>query len=154
MKYQGIMFKGFSVVSDNSPLRIAMVDDDKDDIFLTKMAFKRASFPSEFIGLNSGKALFEYIKNNGIGSIDVLLLDLNMPVTNGHDILAELSAFPFYSDLCTIMFSTSNRTIDKDVSKHLGATAFIVKPSTVEETEKFVQLVIEMIPEPKLAVAS
>ena len=148
------MFKGFSVVSDNSPLRIAMVDDDKDDIFLTKMAFKRASFPSEFIGMNSGKALFEYIKNNGIGSIDVLLLDLNMPVIDGHDILADLSAYPHFSDLCTIMFSTSKRTVDKDVSQHLGATAFIVKPSTVNETEAFIQLVSDLIPDQKLAIAS
>jgi len=142
------------VVSENNPLRIAMVDDDKDDIFLTKMAFKRASFPSTFVGLDSGRALFDYIKNNGIGSIDLLLLDLNMPIINGHDILAELSSYPHFSELCTIMFSTSRRAIDKDVSAHLGATAFIVKPSTVPETQAFIQNVTDILKSRELAMAS
>lgn len=141
------------MVPNKSPLRIVMVDDDRDDIFLTKMAFKRADFPSGFIGLNSGKSLFEYIKNNGIGSIDLLLLDLNMPIQNGHDILKELSAYPHAKDLCVVMFSTSRRLIDKEVSERLGASAFIVKPGTVPETDNFVKNVGEILKLDKFAMA-
>lgn len=132
------------MVPNKSPLRIVMVDDDRDDVFLTKMAFKRADFATDFAGLNSGKSLFEYIKNNGIGSVDLLLLDLNMPIQNGHDILKELSTYPHIEDLCVVMFSTSRRAIDKEIAERLGASAFIVKPGTVSETNEFVKNVGEI----------
>ncbi len=137
----------------NAPLRIVMVDDDKDDIFLTRMAFKRADLTSIFMGLESGKDLFDYIKNNGIGSIDLLLLDLNMPVQDGHAILKELADYPHFKELCTVMFSTSRRVVDKEVSKNLGATAFIVKPSTAPETDAFVKNVSEIVRSREYAVA-
>lgn len=141
------------MVQNNSPLRIVMVDDDRDDIFLTKMAFKRANFPSEFVGLKSGKALFEHIKNNGVGSIDLLLLDLNMPIQDGHEILRHLAAYPHAQDLCTVMFSTSRRAVDKEMSESLGATAFVVKPSTVSETDAFVQNVSAIVESREFALA-
>jgi len=130
-----------------------MVDDDKDDIFLTKMAFKRGDVDSEFIGLDSGKALFDHIKNKGIGSIDLLLLDLNMPIQNGHEVLKKLNDYPHFSDLCTIMFSTSRRSIDKDLSRNYGAAAFVVKPGSVSETGDFVKKVVKILNSREYAVA-
>jgi len=57
-----------------------------------------------------------------IGSVDLLLLDLNMPIQNGHDILKELSTYPHIEDLCVVMFSTSRRAIDKEIAERLGAS--------------------------------
>lgn len=142
------------MVRGTGPLRVVMVDDDRDDIFLTKMAFKKAGFESEFLGLDSGEALFKYIKNNGIGSIDLLLLDVNMPLMNGHDILAELSAYPHFEDLWVTMFSTSSRTMDKSVSEQLGANEFVVKPSTAADTEAFIASISARFKIRELAIAS
>lgn len=131
-----------------------MVDDDRDDIFLTKMVLKKAGFDAEFTGLETGDALFKHIKNNGIGSIDLLLLDVNMPIQDGHDVLARLSAYPHFSDLTVIMFSTSRREQDKAVSEQLGATDFIVKPSTVKETDDFIKKVSATLKLQEYAIAS
>jgi len=127
------------------PLRIAMVDDDSDDIFLTKMAFKKHFGTVQFFGLNSSEDLFDYIKYYGIGSLDLLLLDVNMPVSGGHDTLATLKDYPHFDDLCAVMFSTSRLPADKKNALQLGATAYAVKPSTLKESGEFVEMMCAMI---------
>ena len=127
------------MTSGETPLRIAMVNDDTDDIFLTKMAFKRASLPCTVFNLKSGRALFDHIKDKGIDSFDLLLIDVNMPMKNGFEVLARLSLHPDFKKLCTVMFSTSDMACDKNTAAALGSTAYAVKPSSLKETSEFVQ---------------
>ena len=122
-----------------------MVDDDSDDIFLTRMAFKKHLGAVQFFGLNSSEDLFDYIKYYGIGSLDLLLLDVNMPVSGGHDTLATLKDYPHFDDLCAVMFSTSRLPADKKNALQLGATAYAVKPSTLKESGEFVEMMCAMI---------
>lgn len=123
-----------------NPLRVVMIDDDQDDIFLTKVICKRSSLPVEFKGLNSGKALYEYIKNNGIGSIDVILLDVNMPKEDGYEVLKRLRDYPYIEDLKIVMFSTSRRAHERDLALALGASEFLEKPSHATDAVKLVEL--------------
>ena len=155
---------GALLVSRNTVLRIVMVDDDVDDIFLTDVAFKRANLPYHFTGFESGRAFFNHIDETGMDAIDVLLLDVNMPAQDGHDVLAKLYTYEQASNLCIIMYSTSVRQLDIDISKHLGAEAYIVKPCSIAESEAAIQKVMDIFemhqsdcaaaPQPKLAYAS
>lgn len=122
------------------PLRVVMIDDDPDDIFLTKVICKRSSVPIDFIGLNSGSALYEHIKNRGIGSIDVILLDINMPVENGYDVLRKLRTYPDIDEVTVIMFSTSRRLHEKQLTLELGGNDFMEKPARNEDAGKFLNL--------------
>ena len=135
---------GALLVSRNTALRIVMVDDDVDDIFLTDVAFKRANLPYHFTGLGSGRAFFDHIYETGMDAIDVLLLDVNMPAQDGHDVLAKLYTYEQASNLCVIMYSTSVRQLDIDISKHLGAEAYIVKPSSIAESDAVVQKITDI----------
>lgn len=119
------------------PLRIVAVDDDKDDLFLAKITFKKADFPFEFTGLGSGRALFEYIDSHGLDAIDLLLIDVNMPALNGHDVLAKLSSYENFSKVCVIMISLEHNHGDERISGHLGASAYIVKPETMTQMRAF-----------------
>lgn len=134
--------------------RIVMVDDDPDDLFLTEISLRKAPYPVEFVGISSGAELFEYIKNQGIGSIDVLLLDLNMPIQSGHDILSTLSTYPHFDGVKVIMFSTSKKADDRKSALNIGATDFMVKPSTKSEISSFVAHIGELLDEKGMAVAS
>ena len=97
-------------------------------------------------------------------AIDVLLLDVNMPAQDGHDVLAKLYTYEQASNLCVIMYSTSVRQLDIDVSKHLGAEAYIDKPRSIAESDAAIQKVMDIFethqnnsaaaPQPKLAYAS
>jgi len=124
----------------STPLRVVMIDDDPDDIFLTKIICKRSAVPIEFKGLNSGRALYERIKNSGIGSINVILLDVNMPIENGYEVLKKLLVYPGIEDVKIIMFSTSRRSHDKELAIELGGDGFIEKPSQGEESDEFINM--------------
>jgi len=141
------------VIKQGDTYKIVMVDDDQDDLFLTKISFRRAGYPVDFIGLKSGVALFDFIKNQGIGSIDILLLDINMPVQSGHDILARLKDYPHFGDIKVVMFSTSRMPGDLTKSFQKGATDFMVKPSSQADTESFLDHIGDMLMSEQMAVA-
>jgi len=141
------------VGNESNTKRIVMVDDDRDDLFLTKISLRKSSVPVDFVGLNSGKELFDYIKNRGIGSIDVLLLDINMPVQSGHDILLKLSKYPHFEDIKVVMFSTSKKVDDRLDSLRMGALDFMIKPSTHPEIANFLSHIGELLKSKTLQAA-
>lgn len=142
------------VVPESKNNRIVMVDDDRDDLFLTKISFRNSPYPVEFVGLNSGAALFEYIKNHGIGSIDVLLLDINMPIQSGPEILSKLSVYPHFEEVKVVMFSTSKKADDRINSLKMGAKDFLIKPSSKSEIAEFVDHIGRLLVSEEIAVAS
>ena len=116
-----------------SQMSVVMVDDDAEDIFLTRILLRRACICANFTGVNSGQELYDYIKNNGVGSIDVILLDINMPIESGFDVLRKLMAYPDIDDLKIIMYSTSNRPEETVMALELGADGFVEKPRRLED---------------------
>jgi len=108
-----------------------MVDDDSDDLFLTRLGFRNSEFDVNFIGLQSADALYDHIQKKGILSIDVLLLDLNMPFISGLDILETLG--------------------DYQACLAKGADGYIAKPSNSAQTKDFISRVCEAGVTPKLA---
>jgi CheY-like chemotaxis protein len=137
-----------------SAVRIVMVDDDQDDLFLTGICFRQASFPVEFTPLDSADQLFKHIKDNGIGGIDVLLLDLNMPVTNGLETLKTLQSYPHFDELNVFMFSTSSNANDRDACLAGGAKGYLLKPSGLGQMRAFVEEIAKCVDPQKLSIAS
>ncbi len=135
-------------------VRIVMVDDDHDDLFLTEICFKHSNMPVNFIGLKSAEELFSYIRDNGIGSIDILLLDLNMPKIGGVEVLNMLRTYPHYEDLNVFMFSTSSNESDVAVCLEAGAKAYLNKPSGIMEMRSFVKSIADYVGDQVLSVAS
>lgn len=134
--------------------RIVMVDDDQDDLFLTKRSFSKAPFPVDFVGLRTGQELYDYIKFHGIGSMDILLLDINMPIVSGYDILAELRRYPHFGEIKVVMFSTSRRIDERKKALKMGAKDFVVKPSSQQEIDAFLGRIKEHLEVDDLAIAS
>jgi CheY-like chemotaxis protein len=131
-----------------------MVDDDQDDLFLTGVCFRQADFPVEFVALSSAAKLHEYIKDNGIGAIDILLLDLNMPVTGGLETLEALQNYPHFDELNVFMFSTSSSETDKTACLEAGAKGYLMKPAGLTQMRSFVEAVAESLDVKELSMAS
>ena len=138
----------------NRDVRIVMVDDDQDDLFLTGVCFRQADFPVEFVALSSAAKLHEYIKDNGIGAIDILLLDLNMPVTGGLETLEALQNYPHFDELNVFMFSTSSSETDKTACLEAGAKGYLMKPAGLTQMRSFVEAVAESLDVKELSMAS
>lgn len=79
---------------------------------------------------DNGQAAYEYIKNNA-EKIDIILLDLVMPIMDGFDLLAKLKADNRLKHIPVIVTSHGN---DDSEARALtmGAADFICKPYNVE----------------------
>jgi CheY-like chemotaxis protein len=113
--------------------RILIVDDDADDREIVKDAFINASDAHEYIFLENGDKLLEYLENNaGNGLPSLILMDLNMPGKDGRDILREIKTDQRFLSIPTIVFTTSSSDKDKTTSYSLGANCFLTKPDTFQ----------------------
>ena len=61
---------------------------------------------------------------------DVILLDLNMPIMNGFEVLQHLKQSMLYQSIPVVILTTSEATADQERARQLGATEFITKPTT------------------------
>jgi CheY-like chemotaxis protein len=59
---------------------------------------------------------------------DFIFMDLNMPVMNGFDCLANLKNQNNYKDIPVVIFTTSKNPNDISRTKQLGAKWFMTKP--------------------------
>ena len=121
------------------PVVILLVDDDMEDIYGTKRAFKQSKFTNEFRYVQNYEDLMEYLGNEGRFADEdsnprphIILLDINMPKKSGLEILEELRKVEKYKSIPIVMLTTSENENDIAESYGLGANSFITKPVTME----------------------
>jgi CheY-like chemotaxis protein len=114
---------------------ILLVDDNLDDIFLTKRAFDRAGVNHEVQSLSSGAEAIAYLAGNPPYDDrvkhplpDLMLLDIKMPATDGFDVLRWVRRQPQFARLCIVMLTSSDDLRDVNQAYMLGANCFLVKP--------------------------
>jgi CheY-like chemotaxis protein len=123
----------------NKRQTILLVDDSESDIFLMRTAFRKAGLDSLIQEGHNGEDAIAYLKGEGIYSDreqypmpEVMLLDLNMPMKNGFDVLSWVRAQPAFRRLSIIILTASVRPEDVGRAFDLGANSFLVKPSNLD----------------------
>lgn len=131
---------GSSVSSKILKRTVLMVDDDLEDILLTREALEEVAPEIKFRSLNDGQEMMDYlfrvVKTGGYADEacpELILLDLNMPRKNGFEVLIEMRNHADLRRIPVIVLSTS--TIKQDINRSfdLGANSFLSKPQTYEE---------------------
>ena len=124
----------------NEKSTILLVDDSESDIFLLRTAFKKAPFSALLAEVSNGAEAIAYLAGEGPYSDRnqyplpvIVLLDLNMPMKNGFDVLEWLRTQPTLRRLTTVILTASLRMEDVERAYDLGANSFLVKPSSMEE---------------------
>src|SRR5207248_9188486 len=119
---------------------VLLAEDDRDEVFLLRWAFRQAGLPHHIIYVPDGVAMIEYLNGDApFGDWaqyplpQLLLLDLKMPRVNGFEVLAWLGTHPEFSALPALVLSSSVFQADSDKARDLGAREFLTKPHDVEE---------------------
>ena len=111
---------------------ILLIEDNEGDIELTREAFEEAKFRNNLHIAEDGDEALDYLfKRNGYeDSIipDIILLDLNLPGTDGREVLETIKSEPLLKRIPVIVLTSSRA--DKDIveSYDLHANCYIVKP--------------------------
>ncbi len=65
--------------------------------------------------------------------LDLIVLDLNMPKSDGREILRRLRDSPHFQDVPVMVLSSSDSPHDRVETAELGARCYVRKPSTLDE---------------------
>ena len=111
---------------------ILLVDDNEDDVFLTREAFAVASLRVNLHHVDNGVKCLQFLRKQGpyadVPTPDLILLDMNMPVMNGHEVLSAIVADDKLSHLPVVVLTTSYEAADIQKMYKLRCNSYITKP--------------------------
>lgn len=120
---------------DANPLTILIADDDEDDRLLSKEALEESRVLNTIRFVTNGLELLSYLKGEGDYSDrekypmpGLILLDLNMPVMDGREVLEKIKADHQLKRIPIVILTTSKAEEDKIKTYDLGAASYITKP--------------------------
>lgn len=117
---------------NKEPFVILVGEDQETDGFFLQEAAKRLDTLTSLHIVPTGQGVIDFLKRAGgyasAARPDMVLLDINMPGRNGHEILAEIKADPETMHIPVIMLSGSDADKDLFNSYEYHANAYVVKP--------------------------
>jgi CheY-like chemotaxis protein len=129
------------VATVSRTVEVLAVDDSRDDQLLLAVAVEEAHVDVQLRFADNGvealRLLAEGLKSGRLP--DLLLLDLRMPLANGHEVLASLQADDRLWQLPVVVFSSSKRSEDIQTSYERGAIWYERKPSRFPDLVSFVE---------------
>ena len=123
-------------MSRNTAAAILYVEDDPDDRLLAEMAHRDSGVVNPLLIVADGDEALEYLRRvgrhadrGGTAQPGIILLDLNMPGTDGRETLAIVKADPALRRIPVVILTTSSAVRDIATSYEHGANSYIVKPT-------------------------
>lgn len=110
---------------------ILLADDDADDRQIFEDAMMEVTSEVELTTASDGAELMNILDKN-ITQPGMIFMDLNMPLKNGMQCLAEIKNNEDYKDIPVIIFSTSTQKEAIDQSYRNGADYYICKPDNFQ----------------------
>src|SRR5262245_21851714 len=118
------------------PFEVLIVEDNAPDTELLKVLLANCKMPLKlsFVsnGIEGGDYLWKRGQYQNAATPDLILVDLNLPVKSGKELLQEIKADSTLCKIPVIVISTS--TTEKEIADVYcnGATAFISKPMNLD----------------------
>ena len=119
---------------------ILLVEDNPDDVELTRIAFAEAKIANDLIVMGDGAQALDYLFARGDYSDrdptdlpSIILLDLNLPKVDGREVLQAIRANAATKSLPVVVLTTSAEPFDVEASYALGVNSYIQKPVSFEQ---------------------
>jgi CheY-like chemotaxis protein len=125
-------------------MRIFLADDDADDRLLFYEAIKRASAETELSVANDAVELIELLSGSNPDSVRLVFLDLNLPVKNGLECLADIRSNVLLRDIPLVIYSTSVNPDDINKAFEAGADFYVPKPASFTELVGFIKHLVQL----------
>ncbi|QWX83962.1 response regulator [Cellulophaga sp. HaHaR_3_176] len=118
-------------------IKILMVEDNEGDVLLTTEALSDCKLINEIKVVNDGHEAIEFLLQNGKYSKeqppDLILLDINLPKKNGHEVLNKIKTSDNLKHIPVIMLTTSSSVIDVKKAYSNYVNCYITKPVSPDD---------------------
>ena len=124
------------------PIEVLLVEDDPGDVLMTREAFEDYKVKNNLHVVSDGVEALSFLRGEGeyTGSPrpDLILLDLNLPLKDGREVLSEIKSDDKLRRIPVVVLTTSEAEEDVLRSYDLHANAYITKPV---DFDRFVDVV-------------
>jgi adenylate cyclase len=132
------MFGLFKSGKKSGKVKILIVDDEQDYVNTIQHHLEWANFQT--VIASNGK---EGLEKAASEKPDLILLDTNMPVMNGHETLEHLSKDPQLKSIPVIMVTAACEVDDIAAASSYGITDYIAKPFDFTELKDKIASALE-----------
>ena len=122
-------------------VHILLVEDNEGDILLTVEALEEGRIANVIEVARDGQEAMDKLENDLLENKlpDLILLDINLPKMNGHEVLEKLKKNDDLKHIPVIILSTSSSEMDILKSYNNHANCFITKPVEIDEFVKAIE---------------
>lgn len=131
-------------------LPILIVEDSPEDFEATVRALREARVTSLIHRCQDGDEALEYLHRRARYADPaisprpgLILLDLNLPGTDGRDALNMVKGNPELKSIAVIVLTTSSDERDIESAYMAGANSYIQKPVDMDEYMRLIRLIAE-----------
>lgn len=116
---------------------ILLVEDNEGDILLTIEAFEESKINTEISVARNGKEAIDFLFKKGdfldVKKPDLILLDINLPIYNGHEVLQKIKNNEKLKKIPVIMLTTSAFVNDINQAYDNNCNSYVKKPLDMQE---------------------
>lgn len=125
------------------PVQILLVEDDEGDVDLMTEGLNKAKILISMHVVDDGIKAMKYLRHEApyVESVtpDLILLDLNLPLMDGREVLAEVKSDEHLKTIPVVVLTTSDSEKDILKSYSLGANCYLTKPVNFSRFVEMVQ---------------
>lgn len=122
---------------------LLLVEDNPGDVRLTQEALREAPFQVKLSVAKDGVEAVDFLHRRGkywnAPRPDLILLDLNLPLMNGPEVLSDIKTDPDLKRIPVLVMTSSREPGDIQKAYSLNANSFITKPVHLEDFMSMVQ---------------
>lgn len=125
------------------PMEILMIEDSLSSARLTMGALKKSEVEHRMTWLQDGAEGVEFLTRAGkylkAPQPDLVLLDLNLPGRDGHEVLRDIRSDDRLKQIAVVILSASDDAEDHRQVEELGVQSYLTKPVDMDEFLRVVQ---------------
>jgi CheY-like chemotaxis protein len=132
---------------ENKNFTVLLVEDDLNDIFLVKRAFKMARIQNPLQVVTDGLEAISYLRGEGkyadretYALPKLIVMDIRMPRKSGFEVLEWVKGHStVLRRIPVVIVSSSEDPMDINRAYELGANAYMIKPVDFQAVEHLFQ---------------
>lgn len=137
------------VMVENSNLCLLVVEDSDEDFEAFGRMMRKSSLTNPIYRCTDGEDALDFLYHSGEYTEEakaprpaLILLDLNLPGTDGREVLKQIKQDDKLKIIPVVVFTTSSNPKDIEVCYRYGVNGYILKPINIEKLSKTIQLLI------------
>jgi CheY-like chemotaxis protein len=131
-----------------NPLLIA--EDSDEDFEVLELLMQQMKVQNPIYRCTNGDKVLDFVYQDGedwrqcnVQRPSVILLDLNLPGTDGREVLEQLKQDQSFRKIPIVVFTTSSNPKDIEFCYQNGANGYLIKPVDADELERTVQAFVD-----------